>query len=300
MRFDYAESFCSANDLEGYERLLLEAMLGNQALFTRSDGIERLWEISMPLLDDPPPVVSRTPGSWGPAACHELVAVPLAPAGPLSPAGRRGGAFGDGAAGYAPPKSLRQVWLPALPVGVGPAPGPCSLRMASPCPRRSTPSWLARVSEMTLRAISASCQAVTTSGLAPLGVSRVGRDAAVAAAGSGAGSGAAPAGDGQHVAGVEHARGAAVGLGEDRPGRCRITHRLVRDRPPRVTWLHDVGRAVRAHLLLDDPGGGRRARVARLASTAARKVSMSQLFAPLMAPNRLGPAGSTLRAGAHS
>ena len=38
----------------------------------------------------------------------------------------------------------------------------------------------------------------------------------------------------------------------------------------------------------------------RLASTAARKVSMSQLFAPLIAPNRLGPAGSTLRAGAHS
>ena len=38
----------------------------------------------------------------------------------------------------------------------------------------------------------------------------------------------------------------------------------------------------------------------RLAATAARKVSMSQLFAPLMAPKRLGPAGSTLRAGAHS
>ena len=74
MRFDYAESFCSANDLEGYERLLLEAMLGNQALFTRSDGIERLWEISMPLLDNPPPVEPYAPGSWGPKRVHELVA----------------------------------------------------------------------------------------------------------------------------------------------------------------------------------------------------------------------------------
>src|SRR5262245_17380104 len=38
----------------------------------------------------------------------------------------------------------------------------------------------------------------------------------------------------------------------------------------------------------------------RLASTAARKVSMSQLFEPLMAPKRLGPAGSTFRPRAHS
>ena len=74
MTFEYEDSFCAANDLEGYERLILEAMLGDQALFTRSDGIERLWEISMPLLDDPPPVQPYAVGSWGPDAVQKLIA----------------------------------------------------------------------------------------------------------------------------------------------------------------------------------------------------------------------------------
>jgi glucose-6-phosphate 1-dehydrogenase len=74
MTFRYADSFCAANDLEGYERLILDAMLGDQALFTRSDGIERLWEISMPLLENPPPVEPYQPGSWGPQAVHRIPA----------------------------------------------------------------------------------------------------------------------------------------------------------------------------------------------------------------------------------
>ncbi|MFD3452910.1 glucose-6-phosphate dehydrogenase [Streptomyces sp. NPDC058691] len=66
MVFSYAESFNSMHALEGYERLLLDAMLGDQSLFTRSDGIERLWEASTPLLENPPPVEIYAPGSWGP------------------------------------------------------------------------------------------------------------------------------------------------------------------------------------------------------------------------------------------
>jgi glucose-6-phosphate 1-dehydrogenase len=66
MQFRYQDSFCTANDLEGYERLLLDAMLGDQTLFTSGDGIERLWEISTPLLENPPAVETYTPGSWGP------------------------------------------------------------------------------------------------------------------------------------------------------------------------------------------------------------------------------------------
>src|SRR5215471_19708363 len=66
MIFRYADSFCTACDLEGYERLLLDAMLGDQSLFTHADAIERLWEISAPLLDNPPPVRPYAPGSWGP------------------------------------------------------------------------------------------------------------------------------------------------------------------------------------------------------------------------------------------
>ncbi|MGH3660140.1 MAG: glucose-6-phosphate dehydrogenase, partial [Micromonosporaceae bacterium] len=75
MTFHYRGSFRQAHGLQGYERLILDAMLGDQSLFTRSDGIERIWEVAAPLLDDPPPVQSYDPGSWGPEpAVSRLVA----------------------------------------------------------------------------------------------------------------------------------------------------------------------------------------------------------------------------------
>jgi glucose-6-phosphate 1-dehydrogenase len=64
MVFSYKDSFASANALEGYERLTLLAMIGDPSLFTRSDGIERLWEISPPLLENPRRP-SRTPAAHG-------------------------------------------------------------------------------------------------------------------------------------------------------------------------------------------------------------------------------------------
>src|SRR5271166_5599107 len=60
--------------LEAYERLILDAMRGDHTLFTTADGIERLWEVSMPLLEAPPPVRLYPPGSWGPKSIHQLVA----------------------------------------------------------------------------------------------------------------------------------------------------------------------------------------------------------------------------------
>jgi glucose-6-phosphate 1-dehydrogenase len=60
--------------LEAYERLILDAMRGDHTLFTTAEGIERLWEISVPLLEAPPPVKAYAPGSWGPNAIHQLVA----------------------------------------------------------------------------------------------------------------------------------------------------------------------------------------------------------------------------------
>jgi glucose-6-phosphate 1-dehydrogenase len=64
-----------ANDvLEAYERLIYDAMSGDHTLFTTADGIERLWGISAPLLDSPPPVRLYPPGSWGPNAIHQLIA----------------------------------------------------------------------------------------------------------------------------------------------------------------------------------------------------------------------------------
>jgi glucose-6-phosphate 1-dehydrogenase len=74
MVFGYADSFNTMHALEGYERLLLDAMLGDQSLFTRSDGIERLWEASTPLLENPPPVEPYAPGSWGPDSVRRLIA----------------------------------------------------------------------------------------------------------------------------------------------------------------------------------------------------------------------------------
>jgi glucose-6-phosphate 1-dehydrogenase len=60
--------------LEAYERLILDAMRGDHTLFTTAEGIERLWEVSMPLLESPPPVRQYAPGSWGPNAIHQLIA----------------------------------------------------------------------------------------------------------------------------------------------------------------------------------------------------------------------------------
>ena len=60
--------------LEAYERLILDAMRGDHTLFTTAEGIERLWEVSIPLLQAPPPVRFYAPGSWGPNAIHQLIA----------------------------------------------------------------------------------------------------------------------------------------------------------------------------------------------------------------------------------
>ena len=72
--FDYKDSFTSAHQLEAYERLIHDALIGDRTLFTRSDGIERLWEVCAPVLDDPPSVHPYLPGSWGPIAAQELIA----------------------------------------------------------------------------------------------------------------------------------------------------------------------------------------------------------------------------------
>ena len=60
--------------LEAYERLILDAMRGDSTLFTTAEGIERLWQVSTPLLEAPPPVRLYAPGSWGPKSIHQLVA----------------------------------------------------------------------------------------------------------------------------------------------------------------------------------------------------------------------------------
>ncbi len=60
--------------LEAYERLILDAMRGDHTLFNTAEGIERLWQVSTPLLQSPPRVHLYAPGSWGPTAIHQLIA----------------------------------------------------------------------------------------------------------------------------------------------------------------------------------------------------------------------------------
>jgi glucose-6-phosphate 1-dehydrogenase len=74
LTFRYRDSFTVAHELEAYERLIHDAMLGDHTLFTSADGIERLWEVASPLLDRPPKPLPYPRGSWGPEGIDKLVA----------------------------------------------------------------------------------------------------------------------------------------------------------------------------------------------------------------------------------
>src|SRR6188768_1595321 len=56
MQFATHDTSSSVDVLEAYERLILDAMRGDHTLFTTAAGIETLWEKSMPLIQNPPPV----------------------------------------------------------------------------------------------------------------------------------------------------------------------------------------------------------------------------------------------------
>jgi glucose-6-phosphate 1-dehydrogenase len=74
LQFALHETGWIGDVLEAYERLILDAMRGDRTLFTTAEGIERLWEVSVPLLEAPPPVRLYQPGSWGPKSVHQLIA----------------------------------------------------------------------------------------------------------------------------------------------------------------------------------------------------------------------------------
>ena len=75
MRFNYADTFGGADQaLDPYERLIHDVMTGDRTLFSSSEAIERLWEVSEPLLEAPPQAIPYEPGSWGPGQIDELIA----------------------------------------------------------------------------------------------------------------------------------------------------------------------------------------------------------------------------------
>ncbi|HWD86030.1 MAG TPA: glucose-6-phosphate dehydrogenase [Solirubrobacteraceae bacterium] len=73
---DLAEAFRDSSGLEAYERLLYDVMMGDHLLFTRSEQIERLWEVSAPVLEALPTPLPYEKGSWGPQAAVDLAAAP--------------------------------------------------------------------------------------------------------------------------------------------------------------------------------------------------------------------------------
>ena len=66
MQFAMQETNWAGAALEAYERLIYDAMRGDHTLFNTADGIERLWEVSVPLLENPPPVRPYAPRLVGP------------------------------------------------------------------------------------------------------------------------------------------------------------------------------------------------------------------------------------------
>jgi glucose-6-phosphate 1-dehydrogenase len=74
LQFALHETGWEVDVLEAYERLIHDAMTGDHTLFTSAEDIERLWEVSAPLLDHPPEVELYPAGSWGPTRIHDLIA----------------------------------------------------------------------------------------------------------------------------------------------------------------------------------------------------------------------------------
>jgi glucose-6-phosphate 1-dehydrogenase len=77
MEFLYGKAFAEALP-EAYERLLLDALRGDQTLFLRSDEVLAAWDFITPIIEawerqPPPRFPNYAPGSWGPVEAAALV-----------------------------------------------------------------------------------------------------------------------------------------------------------------------------------------------------------------------------------
>jgi glucose-6-phosphate 1-dehydrogenase len=77
MEFRYGTSF-GVPAPEAYERLILDCMLGEAALFTRDDEVEAAWTFINRILDGwgrarPAALPAYEAGTWGPAEAHEFI-----------------------------------------------------------------------------------------------------------------------------------------------------------------------------------------------------------------------------------
>jgi glucose-6-phosphate 1-dehydrogenase len=63
-----------SEDMPPYERLLHDAMNGNQELFAREDAVEAAWRVVDPVLGNVTPVFEYEPGTWGPPEADHIAA----------------------------------------------------------------------------------------------------------------------------------------------------------------------------------------------------------------------------------
>src|SRR5262249_30763668 len=63
----------AADDEPPYQRLLGDAMRGNNELFARQDLVEAQWRIVEPGLGNITPVYVYEPGTWGPEEAQQLI-----------------------------------------------------------------------------------------------------------------------------------------------------------------------------------------------------------------------------------
>src|SRR5450631_3482297 len=78
MDFNYASAF-GKSSANGYERLLLDAMLGDATLFAHRDGVETTWALYTPVLEQwaaskPENFPNYAAGTWGPKESDQLLA----------------------------------------------------------------------------------------------------------------------------------------------------------------------------------------------------------------------------------
>jgi glucose-6-phosphate 1-dehydrogenase len=57
----------AADEMDAYERVLGDAMIGDATLFAREDYVEEAWRIVDPVLKQATPVFEYAPGTWGPS-----------------------------------------------------------------------------------------------------------------------------------------------------------------------------------------------------------------------------------------
>jgi glucose-6-phosphate 1-dehydrogenase len=70
-------------EMDAYERLLVDAMMGDATHFAREDYVEEAWRIVDPVLKAGTPVTEYEPGTWGPAEAESRVCPPYGWVNPI-------------------------------------------------------------------------------------------------------------------------------------------------------------------------------------------------------------------------